>query len=80
MLESVDVGLGCESGYDEVSYGVPLYGIAILERSVTKKLHYVILCRKYRGSFEIVNMVQVYYLRNMVHVACFHLKKNYLLV
>jgi hypothetical protein len=28
---TVDVGLGCESGYDEVSYGLPLYGRHIIE-------------------------------------------------
>jgi hypothetical protein len=31
MLEFVDVGLGCKSGYDEVIYGVPLYGRHIIE-------------------------------------------------
>jgi hypothetical protein len=58
----VDVGLGCESGYDEVSYGVTLYGRHIIELQslgehiVTKKLS--------RVGNSFVDMVQVYYLRS----------------
>jgi hypothetical protein len=74
MLEFVDVGLGCESGYDEISYGVPLYGRHIVELQFlgehTKKLS--------RVGNSFVDMVQVYYLRNMVHVPCFNLEENYL--
>jgi hypothetical protein len=74
MLGFVDFGLGCESGYGEVSYGVPLYSRHIMELQFlaehTKKLSSV------GNSF--VDMVQVYYLRNMVHVSCFHLEENYL--
>jgi hypothetical protein len=35
MLDFVDVGLGCESGYEEESNGVPLYGRHIIELQVT---------------------------------------------
>jgi hypothetical protein len=42
MLGFVDVGFGCESGYDEVSYGVPLYGRHIILGEHTK----AVTCRK----------------------------------
>jgi hypothetical protein len=31
-----------------------------------------------RVGNSFADMVQVYYLRNMIHVACFHLEENYL--
>jgi hypothetical protein len=59
MLEFVDVGLGCESGYGEVSYGVPLYSRLIMELQFlgehTKKLS--------RVGNSFVDMVQVYYVK-----------------
>ena len=57
-----------------LAMGVPLSGRRIIELQFLRE--HIEKLSRVGNSF--VDMVQVYYLRNMVHVACFHLEENYL--